>query len=863
MIFDWISREGWIVLNWWLLVSLAGAAVLPMMVRVFAGFPDRGYTLARPAGVLLTSFVFWLLASFGFFENTAGNIVFSWVIVLVISLFVYFRLKDSINKPFDWRAWWTENRRVVIVTEVLFAVLLVGWAIVRAHQNGIYATEKPMDLAFMSAIFRSESFPPNDPWLSDYSISYYYFGYVMAAMLSKVSGVWTTIGYNMHIAMLFAMTGTAAFGVTYNLIRSRAFRFVRVGEFSLLDRAPSKNVAIGFGVLAMIFVIFLGNFQTPLVEYPYQSGQASQSYLEFWDMKNRWEPLPEDGGTSDLTRWEYWWWFDAARTISDQNLLDPAQFTRSERHVEAIAEFPQFSFLLADSHPHVMTLPYVLLAIGIALNVLLIGQNPDALRVLFYGICVGALVFLNTWDAPIYISAVIGADVLRRLIRHKRLAIDDWIQVIVFGVALVVIMIVAYLPFLVGFRSQLGGVLPNLIYPTHSPQFFLMFGPFILLLPLFLGVEVWRARRDGRMNWSLGGQTIVFIFAILFGILIFFTAFGLLSDAVRQDALRYIDENGGLGELMPELVSRRLGSVPMLALLLIGFWLVIGRLFPRRPPAESVDTSDGFAYAPATGFALMLVGVGLSLTVIPEFVYLRDNFSTRMNTVFKFYYQAWIVVSIGTAYGLYIVFADRQSRPTPLPVKALAGVVLAIVLFLGAWYPVLGIYNRMFMETGRRISQDPAPLTLDGGRSAVSVSQDDYNVLMCLNDLVEGDDVIVGEATGGSYDIQGSGRVGGLTGLPVVIGWQGHEGQWRGTSYFSVVGSRPQDIQRLYEDLRYDIVQEIIDQYGIDYIIYGTAERNHYGGAGDEKFRDQLDVVCESGDSRIYRVNSQLASLNP
>lgn len=856
MIFDWISREGWIVFNWWLLVSLAGVAVLPLMVRVFAGLPDRGYTLARPAGMLLTSFVFWLMASFGFFENTSGNIVLSWLIVLVISLAVYFRMSGT----FDWRAWWAENRRVVIVTEVLFAVLLVGWAIVRAHQNGISATEKPMDLAFMSAIFRSETFPPNDPWLADYSISYYYFGYVMAAMLSKLSGVWTTIGYNMHIAMLFALTGTAAFGVTYNLVRSRAFRFVRVGEFNLLEKAPSKNVALGFGVLGMIFVIFLGNFQTPLVEYPYQSGQATQSYLQFWDMKNRWEPLPEDSATLDLTRWDYWWWFDAARTISDQNLLDPNEYSRSDLHVEAIAEFPQFSFLLADSHPHLMTLPFVLLAIGIALNVLLIGQNPDTLRVLFYGICVGALVFLNTWDAPIYIAAVVGADVLRRLIRHRRLLLDDWIQVGLLGLAMVVIMIVAYLPFLVGFRSQLGGILPNLIYPTHSPQFFLMFGPFILLIPFFLAVETWQARKHHRMNWSLGGQIAVFILALLFGMLILFTAFGLLNDSVRVSALRYIDDNGGLGAILPELVSRRLASVPMLVMLLLGFWLVIGRLFPRQLKSEQSD--DGVSYAPATGFALMLIGVGLSLTFIPEFVYLRDNFGTRMNTVFKFYYQAWIVVSIGTAYGLYVVFADRQARPVAFPVKVLAGLVLVIVLFLGAWYPVLGIYNRMFVETGRRLADSPAPLTLDGGRNAVSVSQDDYNVLMCLNDLVEGDDVVVGEATGGSYDIQGSGRVGGLTGLPVVIGWQPHEGQWRGTSYNAVVGSRPQDIQRLYEDLRYDIVQEIIVRYGIDYIIYGTAERNHYGSAGDEKFQDQLDVVCESGDSRIYRVNSQIASLN-
>ena len=185
MIFEWLAREGWIVFNWWLLVTLAGVAALPLTTRLLGGLPDKGYTLARAAGLLLVGFVFWLLASLGFLTNAPGSLILSWLIVLVAGIIVHFRHPQR----FDWRGWWQQNRPVVLVGEVLFVALLIFFALFRAHIPDLTGTEKPMELAFMSAVQRSEIFPPNDPWLSGYAISYYYFGYVISAALSMLSGI--------------------------------------------------------------------------------------------------------------------------------------------------------------------------------------------------------------------------------------------------------------------------------------------------------------------------------------------------------------------------------------------------------------------------------------------------------------------------------------------------------------------------------------------------------------------------------------------------------------------------------------------------------------------------------------------------
>jgi len=106
VLFDWIAREGWIVFNWWLLATIAGYTALPMVMKLLPALPDQGYSLSRPAGMLLVTVVFWLLAVLGFVDNSPGSIVLAWILVLIISLTVFF---SGDNRP-DVKVWWTENR---------------------------------------------------------------------------------------------------------------------------------------------------------------------------------------------------------------------------------------------------------------------------------------------------------------------------------------------------------------------------------------------------------------------------------------------------------------------------------------------------------------------------------------------------------------------------------------------------------------------------------------------------------------------------------------------------------------------------------------------------------------------------------
>jgi YYY domain-containing protein len=906
VIFDWLAREGGFVLTWWLMVSLAGAAALPLCWRLLGALPDRGWLLARAAGLLLVGFVFWLLGSFGFLQNTPGSVVLAWLIVGGIGIAVYFTRGETV----DMRAWWRAHRVGIIAGEILFVVLLFAWALVRAHNSDTFTTEKPMDLMFMSSIMRSDTFPPNDAWMSGYAISYYYFGYFIAAMLGTISGVSSTLTYSLMIALLFALTALGAYGVVYNLVRYQASTGYKVqsttdsvlgsgfdvqSTSNIAHRTtnteqPTENaaprtenpeqstensslithhsslqisplLAIVTGLLAAVFVVLLGNFQAPLIEIPFQTRTASEGYLAFWDSQERDEypertaarqnEIPDDVPVT-LTPNDmfapnnaglYWWWFRASRVIQDRDLAGNAI------GIQPIDEFPQFSFILADSHPHVMALPFVILCIGLALNLLLRERQPSRGEIVFYALCLGGLIFLNTWDGPIYMALLVGAEALRRLWARGMLTWEDWAGVVVLGVQIVLLSVLFYLPFLIGFRSQAGGILPNWAHPTLFRQYFIMFGPFLLILVPYLAVEVWRAR--GRMNWRVGFWSAV-------GTLLGFVIMMLLLTVVAVGILN-APAPGGIGDI----VLRRLSHGVTTLVLLLGIVVVVGRLFARPSPGAADTPSEarargfsplfGEADSPATGFVLLLIGVGVALTLVPDYLYLRDVFGVRINTVFKFYYQAWIVFSLASAFAVYSVLLDRQVRTPALARTALALTTL-VALTLGLVYPVMGIYNRTQQETGR-LTANTSSLTMDGGLDFITgdLADNDYQAIMCLSQIVQGDEVVIIEAVQGTYN-PNVGRVGALTGLPVLFNWPGHQRQWRGDTFVQIVGTRESDIDMIYRSPGWDTTALLLDRYQVDYVFFGSSERRLYGSAAEIKFADHLSSTCAFGDSRFYVV---------
>ena len=911
LIWDWLAREGHLLFLWWLWITLAGVAILPLALRMLSALPDGGYTLARALGMLIVTWIYWLLGSYGFLENTGGGIVLTWLLVMAASLALHFRARD--RQLFS--NWWRENRSLVVVAELLFALLFIGWALYRAHQNGLAGTEKPMELAFLSATQRSSSLPPNDPWMSGYTISYYYLGYVMSSVLSTLSGISSTVGFNLTVASQFALTGLSTFGVVYNLVRSRSSASFsnRRAQFK------SRMAAMCTAVLGILIMLMMGNFQFALIELPLASRSAPQSYFEFWRTQKlpdfdfvEYQPEYGAGLNLDTSTWNHWWWFNASRVPSDYDLNDRLT------GIQPIGEFPAFSFVLSDNHPHVLSLPFAVTVVGLMLNLVLWRREPPAGHLLLYGVAVGGLAFLNAWDAPTLLFGLLGAEALRRLMTSEtgRLALRDWIALLKFAATLALIAGAAYLPYFVGFRSQAGGVLPNLLHPSLFQRFFLMFGPLLVILSAYLLVECWRGRAARRLNWRLGLKVGLGLLAGMYALMILLSVVIAISNPSAPITGNLSSSQQLTSETVSQLAQRRLEYGLTSILLLLGIGIVVARLMPSKDSAaKSGEVAFNWvSYPSATGFVMLLVGMGLCLTLFCEFFYLKDNFHVRINTVFKLYYQAWMLWSIAAAYGLYSILIDR-GLPSPNFVLRLAlGTLFAVSILAGLLYGVVATHHRAWIESGRQFASErqrysppgewehanrqvhneeivergtilysrvsladasesdllraeagglalfaesdiviQAPLTLDGAAGLLQF--DDQQVIYCLDELVGAADAVVAEAVGQAYNVA-FGRVGTLAGIPVVLGWENHERQWRGATYYDIAGSRASDLKELYTRHEMSDVKHILEQYRISHIMYGTTERQQYGSLGEEKFLDNLPVVCESGNSRIFRVGA-------
>ena len=508
------------IFSWWLVIQIFALAALPLGWRLFGRLPGRGYPLVKALGLLLVSYVLWMGATIRLLPNTVGGIAVALLIVTVLSIWVGregLRRGDGETGARPLIAWLRSHWPLILATELLFALVFVAWAAFRAYNPEIAGTEKPMEFAFINGVLGSRFFPPQDPWLSGYAISYYYFGYIMLGLLIRLTGVDPAVGFNLGVALWYALVMVGAFGIVYELAvlgRGTDDRRPTTDDRQLttdddpsslthhVSGSPGIGRGIGFGLLGALFVGFVGNLEG-LVDSVYQRGLAPLAWIKWLDIKQLLDTPPTGNWTGG-----FWWWWRASRVIHDRDLLGNS--------VEVIDEFPFFSFLLGDLHPHVLALPFVLLAIGLALNLMLgarnwkletesSGSTASSFQhrassfwsmlgaftglgtpgIVLAALLLGALGFLNTWDFPIYVglaTLAIGAG-LALTVGLTRVVVARAVGA---GIVLGVLGWLLYLPFYIGFQSQLGGVLPNLLFPSRFSQFSVMFGLFLVVVVVFL-----------------------------------------------------------------------------------------------------------------------------------------------------------------------------------------------------------------------------------------------------------------------------------------------------------------------------------------------------------------------------------------
>ena len=843
----------WPTLSWYLLVALVGLAALPLTVGIFRRLPDRGYILARLVGALLLAWLAWILTSLTPLHYDRRTILFALALVAAGSLATLLLHGQRRRLAEMWRT----QKRHIIVSELLFlAFFLLAWLMRWGNPDLWHAWkggEKPMDFAYLNAVIKSIEFPPYDPWFAGGYLNYYYFGQAMVATLIKLAGLVPAVAYNLAIPSWFAMTAMGAFSVTSNLVKG------------VLGTGSRRSVRpYLFGLVGALFVMVLGN----LGEVYLLLGSLGDGVLEnFRSTIPGLVPLVRVGvGFFDVVF--------GGRTLSvglDEWYWNASRVIPAGPYEAVITEFPFFTFLYGDLHAHLIAMPLTFLSLAAALAVVVPSERSGAaggrgLRgalfalplLLLWSLTIGAMRTTNTWDVPPHLLIVLGALAIGEFSRRGCWSWRAvWSVVWQFGLVFVLSWWLLYAPFWAhygSFYNRLG-----IWSGTRTPIWaYLMFhGLFLFTIVSYLLVRVLGREGDpllrrlrltvrfrGRANRlrkaagivRVGGLPVSAWVWIAVGALILLELFLLVPGLVGFT-------RAGEGVLDPEAHTYR-----GLAAFALGLPVAImGLLVLFRPRLSAAERL--WAY-------LVLLGLAMSLGV--EVIVLQGDIG-RMNTVFKFYLQVWLLWGVAAAAALaWVIPRVRQWSYG----RILWFGALGVLLFSAALYPPLATSARLrdrfdaelggsldgwdYMETAHYL--DPNGQSYD--------LRWDLEAIRWLLDNVVGTPVILEGHTpeyrwGARYSIN--------TGLPTVLGWNWHQRQQRAAANDQEVWQRADDVATIYNETLVPLILPLLEKYRVRYLVVGPLERAYYDPVGLQKFPSMvegglLQVVFQNEEVTIYLV---------
>lgn len=801
------------VVIWYVFVLLLGWLAYPIVRWALPGLPDKGYPLARGFGLLLLAYFVWLGGSLSI-PTTRWMILAVLLLLAGLSGWLAWRQREGLLLELR------ERLGYFLRVEALFLGAFLFMLMVRLGNPELWhpgkGGEKPMDFAYFNAILKSTTFPPYDPWFAGGYINYYYWGFVYVGVPVKLLGIVPSVAYNLILPTLVGLLALGVFSAVWNILEAS-----RPEEEDPAAAFPSAWAALA-GALG---VVFLGNLGSVRMIF---RGLARVGALEGYD------PM--------APFWQQWGW--AARGLYE-NLLNgarlpygvgdwywiPSRVIPAPGDYEPITEFPWFTFIYADLHAHMIALPVTLLALGFVLAVLFgrgwrgQGTTQVALSLLLGGLAIGALRPINTWDLPTYLA----------------------LAALVSGYA--VWRNPPDLP------ERLTGRLPAVVW-RGALALAAMLALTSLVFLLFKPYGDWYAQGYSTVRRWTGTNTPISSYLTQWSLPLFAVATWLAWETRQWLAATPLSALRKLGNYTGTLATA--GIVTGLAFIILHglgsriHWLAI----PLALWVSVLLLRPGLAEGKR--LVLFMLGTGLFLTMMVEVIVLAGDIG-RMNTVFKFYLQVWVLfgVSAAAAFG-WAAAAARSWLPSW---RTFWRTGLSLLAAGAALFTLLGTAGKI----ADRYTPG-APLTLDGmeymqyafygERDSTLVLAEDHSAIQWLQQNVDGSPVLVEAKVPGEY--RWGSRISIYTGLPVVLGWQWHQMQQRVAGVPGTVEFRATEVEQFYNSADLQSARAFLDKYGVRYIIVGQLEQAIYDPEGLRKFAQfeglAWQVVYQSGATTIYEV---------
>lgn len=469
-----------------------------------------------------------------------------------------------------------------------------------------------------------------------------------------------------------------------------------------------------------------------------------------------------------------------------------------------INEFPFFSFLYADLHSHVIVLPLAILFLALIIEISSQLKNKflssALITTLIASIVLGIIRMTNVWDYPSYLLA--GSVIIGIFIPIKNYSLLKRV-LIVFGLVAFILIYshLSILAFLINFKTGELGLELYKGPQTSIIDYIKIHGLFlsVILSFLFLHVKIKNILKLHKIK-LFALYLLVILIAIIFLLQYYFLGF---------------------------IVSLMLFSL-----------------------VTYLTNTKGKYLIPIVFFTMALI-----LTSIPDLIDIKLGLG-RMNTVFKFYFQAWIFYSISSAISIFYITGKTKD----LKIYRLVLFVLFLAIFITSLlYPLTATPAKIMDRMG-----SDRNLTLDGthymnnstytDNSQTMNLKSDKDAIDWINHNIQNTPVIL-EANTPVY--RWGGRVSIYTGLPTVLGWDWHEIAHRQYLPAENIQKRADHIRQIYESEDFELTKQNLLLYNVSYIYLGQLERAYYSVEGFEKVAPNnpayFEQVFKSPDVVIYK----------
>ena len=711
-----------------------------------------------------------------------SNIIprYTLTLYIILSVSVIVAMKLGYAQRHEIRNYLLLNWKKLLWLQFIYFIILFTFILFRYIDPLINHTEQPMDLAFLTISINTISGIPLDPWLKGEVLNYYYFGYWIFSDIAKISFLNPEIAYNLAMSTIPALLGISIAGLVINIMAKR----------------NSIKIQIFISGLASLFSCFLSNIYGLLAwlnEYAITSST-------FWNsiciegLSN-----PEIRESLNWYPTKFWWWFNSSRII---NFFGPNCDQPGSDYT--ITESPFFSYLLGDLHPHVMAAPFIIAFITICLFLTKSCLSTLKFNTILAGIITTLMMsicnFINMWNAPILISILYMVFIAKKISDPTQ----SIVKIFIFPTIITIVSFLIISPYIFNTGESITG-----LYASHTHT------------NLIHGLIVWLP---------------LWIIIIPYSIKDFITS--KISKNIKTSILISIIATSipWIIKILSPMTQMASGPSLLEFAIPVSFMVFITTFSATNHTSKNGLNEDAiFFYILSLGFLLVL---------IPELFYVGDVFQNRMNTIFKFYYYAWILFSLGAAYSfkkLY-AFVNIQNK---LKVKLIAvswAVCALSSILIGLYFVPASVKSKLEYSEYQ---------SLNGLINIKKETPDIYDAIEFIRAKSSSEDGML-EAVG---EWDQSGLFSRTTGIQNIINWPGHQIQWRGN--LTELNKRTQDVETIYKTNDTYIAKTKLDFYSIKYAVVGPQEILKYGTSIGVTFEDIGQVVFQNNTLKIYKFENR------